>query len=63
MTHATPAAAYCHTVDRNWESDGEVPQAARGKCKDIAAQLIDDNPNIKVSVNKMKMMDGILHLR
>lgn len=48
MTHATPGAAYAHIIDRNWESDGEVPVEARGKCKDIAAQLIEDNTYIKV---------------
>lgn len=41
LTHATPAATYAHTTDREWEGDSEVPKAAleRG-CRDIAAQLI-----------------------
>ncbi|MGF1464047.1 MAG: alkaline phosphatase [Maricaulaceae bacterium] len=34
ITHATPAAAYAHSADRNWEA--EAPEG----CTDIAAQLI-----------------------
>ena len=41
ITHATPAAAYAHSPDRNWEIDGAVPEAARGNCVDIAQQLVD----------------------
>ena len=26
VTHATPAALYAHTVNRNYECDGEIPQ-------------------------------------
>ncbi len=29
ITHATPASTYAHSVDRNWESDGELPPALR----------------------------------
>jgi alkaline phosphatase len=42
ITHATPAATYAETVERDWESDANV--SAEGKaagCKDIAAQLVD----------------------
>ncbi|MGC4028511.1 MAG: alkaline phosphatase [Steroidobacteraceae bacterium] len=42
ITHATPAATYAKTTERDWESDANI--SARGKaagCKDIAAQLID----------------------
>jgi alkaline phosphatase len=35
ITHATPAAAYAHTADRNWEST--APEG----CKDIADQLVN----------------------
>lgn len=41
ITHATPAAAYAHAPDRNWEIDASVPEDARGACKDIARQLIE----------------------
>lgn len=39
ITHATPAATYAHTSDRDWESDAQVPAGAT--VKDIAKQLID----------------------
>ena len=41
ITHATPAAAYSHTVSRNWENDTQLPEDAAGKCADIASQLVD----------------------
>ncbi len=41
ITHATPAAAYAHAADRNWELDAAVPEEARVACKDIARQLIE----------------------
>ena len=42
LTHATPAACYAHTPERNWESDADLSQAARdARLPDIAAQLID----------------------
>jgi len=50
VTHATPAAAYAHSADRDWEDDGDVPAEDRNKplCRDIALQLISDNSNISV---------------
>lgn len=41
ITHATPAAAYAHSVGRDWEADTNLPEDAVGTCKDIAAQLVD----------------------
>lgn len=42
ITHATPAAAYAHTSERNWESDTDMPASAIAQgCKDIAQQLVD----------------------
>ena len=41
VTHATPAAAYAHAADRNWEYAAAMPADARGKCKDIARQLVE----------------------
>ena len=38
LTHATPAAVYSKTANRNWE--GAVPEGCTAQ-KDIAAQLID----------------------
>jgi len=37
LTHATPAATYAHSADRNWE------HSADGDCKDIAAQFVEFN--------------------
>ncbi|XP_064081444.1 alkaline phosphatase-like isoform X2 [Macrobrachium nipponense] len=49
VTHATPAALYAHTPQRRWECDGTLGDAGVG-CKDIADQLVTENPgrNIKV---------------
>lgn len=42
ITHATPAATYAHTPERNWETDAELPAAARAQgCRDIARQFVD----------------------
>ncbi len=41
ITHATPAAVYAHSAQRDWEDDRAIPEAERGKgCTDIAAQLM-----------------------
>jgi alkaline phosphatase len=39
LTHATPAAFYAHSANRNWEDDGLLPPGS--PCKDIAHQLIE----------------------
>ena len=42
ITHATPAAAYAHVANRDWENDSEVSEAAReAGCIDIARQLVE----------------------
>lgn len=42
LTHATPAATYAHTPERNWEDDHDLTEEARANgCKDIARQLIE----------------------
>lgn len=41
ITHATPAAAYAHAADRDWEFDAEVPEAHRAECADIARQFVE----------------------
>ncbi len=41
LTHATPAAAYAHVPDRDWEADADMPKDARqAGCRDIAAQFV-----------------------
>ncbi len=42
ITHATPAATYAHTPNRDWESDAELSAEAKASgCKDIARQLVE----------------------
>jgi alkaline phosphatase len=42
ITHATPAAAYAHTAQRDWEVDANMPAAAKqAGCTDIARQMIE----------------------
>ncbi|XP_076124131.1 alkaline phosphatase, tissue-nonspecific isozyme [Alosa pseudoharengus] len=49
INHATPSAAYAHCVDRDWFSDGEMPQeAVDAGCKDIARQLFENIQEIDV---------------
>lgn len=49
VNHATPSAAYAHSVDRDWYSDNEMPpEAVESGCKDIARQLFENIPNIDV---------------
>jgi alkaline phosphatase len=44
LTHATPAACYAHTADRDWESDANLTEDARqNNFPDIARQLIEFN--------------------
>ncbi len=41
LTHATPAALYAHSPERNWENDTDLPaEAARQGCRDIAQQML-----------------------
>ncbi len=42
LTHATPATAYAHSADRNWENDGKLPNIAKNQgCVDIATQFVE----------------------
>src|SRR5262245_20868783 len=42
VTHATPAACYAHTVERDWEGDVNLSPAARqAHFPDIARQLVE----------------------
>ncbi len=41
ITHATPAATYAHTMDRNFEDDRDAAGFTNaGGCEDIASQLV-----------------------
>jgi alkaline phosphatase len=42
LTHATPAAVYARSADRDWEADSNIPADQQGQgCKDIALQLAE----------------------
>ena len=48
ITHATPAAAYAKSADRNWEDVSDMPEAAvTAGCVDIASQLINFEKNLE----------------
>lgn len=41
VTHATPAATYAHSADRNWEDISDMPaEAVAAGCLDIAEQFV-----------------------
>ncbi|KAK7065464.1 hypothetical protein SK128_010051 [Halocaridina rubra] len=53
LTHATPAATYAHVPNRDWECDGSIEVEHFEKCpdlKDIARQLIEDEPGNSINV-------------
>ncbi len=42
LTHATPAATFAVSPERDWESDADMPATAKAAgCIDIAAQFVD----------------------
>ncbi len=51
ITHATPAATYAKSADRNWEdiSDMDIDNnPERAACEDIASQLVNFERNLEV---------------
>jgi alkaline phosphatase len=42
VTHATPAAAYAYSAEREWEADVDMPIDASA-CSDLAAQLVRED--------------------
>ncbi|CAG0916471.1 unnamed protein product [Notodromas monacha] len=50
ITHGTPAALFSNSASRYWEDDSKLPPKARGKCQDIAAQMIDNMPGKNLRV-------------
>ena len=60
ITHATPAATYAKSADRNWEDISDMPEAAvAAGCKDIALQLVEFETNLKARYPKAKKVNGI----
>ncbi|MBO9492311.1 alkaline phosphatase [Endozoicomonas sp. G2_1] len=54
ITHATPAATYAKSADRNWEDDSR----AQGGCEDIASQLVNFEANLEARFSGLDV-DGI----
>ncbi|XP_055371415.1 alkaline phosphatase 4, partial [Condylostylus longicornis] len=50
ITHATPASTYASVYDRNWECDVEIPSESSDIYKDIARQLVENEPGINFNV-------------
>ncbi|MFT5757742.1 MAG: alkaline phosphatase [Alteromonadaceae bacterium] len=49
ITHATPAAAYAKSAERNWEDISDMPEeAVSAGCEDIASQLINFEKNLEL---------------
>jgi alkaline phosphatase len=52
ITHATPAATYAKSADRNWEDNSDMPiEATNQGCQDIAAQLVNFEANLEQRFN------------
>ena len=49
VSHATPAALYAHTANRDWECEKEMDDAAF-VTKDITWQLLNNDPGRKAKV-------------
>jgi len=59
ITHATPAATYAKSADRNWEDISDMPEAAvTAGCSDIADQLINFEANLEAKFDGLDV-DGI----
>ncbi|WP_119978854.1 alkaline phosphatase [Shewanella algidipiscicola] len=51
ITHATPAATYAHSPERNWEADSNLSnEAIANDCKDIAYQMVMRDKDHALSV-------------
>ena len=59
ITHATPAATFAKSADRNWEDISDMPGAAvTAGCKDIADQLVNFESNLEARYPGINV-DGI----
>lgn len=61
ITHATPAATYAKSADRNWEDNSDQPDGVN--CEDIASQLVNFESNLEarfpgVDVNGIEIAFG-----
>lgn len=59
ITHATPAATYAKSADRNWEDVSDMPaEAVTAGCTDIADQLVNFETNLEARFAGLDV-DGI----
>ncbi|WAJ70310.1 alkaline phosphatase [Catenovulum adriaticum] len=59
ITHATPAATYAKSANRNWEDISDMPQdAIDGGCEDIASQLVNFEANLEARFTGLDV-DGL----
>ncbi|WP_439105632.1 alkaline phosphatase [Congregibacter sp.] len=59
LTHATPAATYAKTANRDWEDDAELSEDAKAQgCTDVAAQFLASRERLNAQFGK-GASDGI----
>ncbi|OZG74995.1 alkaline phosphatase [Hahella sp. CCB-MM4] len=59
ITHATPAATYAKSADRNWEDISDMPaEAIEQGCEDIASQLVNFEDNLESRYDRLDV-DGL----
>ncbi|MBM7072335.1 alkaline phosphatase [Shewanella sp. 202IG2-18] len=64
ITHATPAATFAKSADRNWEDVSDMPEAAvTAGCEDIASQLVNFETNLEsryqgLNINGLEVVMG-----
>ena len=66
VTHATPAATFSHSANRNWENDTDLPATARAAgCVDIARQLVESpfgaGPDVLMGGGRREFMPKDAH--
>lgn len=60
ITHATPAATYAKSADRNWEDISDMPaEAVDAGCSDIASQLVGYEQALKARFPTATRINGI----
>jgi len=60
ITHATPAATFAKSADRNWEDISDMPaDAVEAGCEDIASQLVNFESNLKKRFPRARNIDGL----
>ncbi|WP_166115173.1 alkaline phosphatase [Pseudoalteromonas sp. Z9A5] len=57
ITHATPAATYAKSAERNWEDISDMPESETD-CEDIASQLVNFEANLEARFSGVDV-DGI----